>query len=31
MNGELLCLGAGFAAGLWVGFLLWRVTYIRGR
>ena len=31
MSGELICLGAGFAAGLYVGFLLWRVTWIRGK
>lgn len=31
MSGELLCLGAGFAAGLYAGWLLWRVTWVRGR
>lgn len=28
---DIFYLGFGFAAGLWVGFRLWRVTYVRGK
>lgn len=30
MSGALFAFALGFGAGLWVGFKLWRQTYVRG-